>query len=55
MQLRWERVQTPPNYPTIVHSCFLGNGLYLNQDKSNTTTVVKDDPACKDQPTWYAS
>ena len=46
----WVRIDTPANYPTVVHGCYQHNGhwmgIYLNQDSSNTTTVVTNDPTC---------
>jgi hypothetical protein len=53
VHLQWERVESPSNYPSIVHTCFKGNGIYLNQDASNTTTVLAHDPTCHGQ-NWTA-
>ena len=43
----WWRLDTPQNYPTIVRGCYRGNGIYENQDSSNSVEVVPNDPACR--------
>lgn len=47
VRMTWIRIDTPSNYPTVVHACYGPDGIYLNQDTSNTTTVVPNDPQCK--------
>jgi hypothetical protein len=44
--LRWERLESPGNYHTIIHACFGGDGIYLTQADNNSVTVVPNDPMC---------
>lgn len=44
--LTWHRVDSPPNYPTIVTACYGADGVYIDQDSSNSVDVVANDPRC---------
>lgn len=46
VKLKWERLESPGLYHTIIHSCFGKDGLYLTQADNNSITVVPDDPMC---------
>lgn len=43
----WHRIDSPPNYPTIVGSCVGPDGVYIDQDTSNSVDVVPNDPRCQ--------
>lgn len=47
VKLHWQRIETPANYPTIVHACLGRDGLYVDQDAANSVEVVPNDPACR--------
>lgn len=46
LRLSWQRVDSPPNYPTIVFACHGADGIYIAQDSGTTAFVVPDDPEC---------
>jgi hypothetical protein len=46
VNLRWERLESPGNYHTVIHTCFGKNGLYLTQADNNSITVIPNDPMC---------
>lgn len=47
VQVQWERIESPPNYPNSVHACFKGDGIYQTQDQYSSIQVIPNDPACK--------
>lgn len=44
--LTWVRVDSPSNYPTIMHACWDGLGLYIDQDATNSVRSQYPDPTC---------
>lgn len=42
----WHRIDSPPNYPTIVGTCVGRDGIYIDQDGANSVEVVPNDPEC---------
>lgn len=45
INLLWERLKSPPNYATIIHTCFGVDGLYISQADGNVFVVPRD-PMC---------
>lgn len=46
VRLHWVRIDSPSNYPTIVHACWKGEGYYVDQDAANSVEVQPGDPTC---------
>ncbi len=42
----WVRIQSPGNYHTIIFTCVLRDGIYIDQADSNSVTATANDPNC---------